>query len=310
MDGGYDGKGKRKKQARKAEQEKRTQERIARLLREELEKETPDDFAGIRRRLGVQKPPARSRRLTRLATAAAACTAALAVAAGGSLVWKGWQLGLFAAASDISRPPDAPFLFTVFSRPSDTGAAGQAAARLGEPLTMLSCAGYNQLGAIGSPWETEEGAEYRLDLELNFSFLGEGLATVTYRRQGSDSLFLRKDGALPQEETTDLFLYEENGQAALLPATQVVGESCTLQAEEQAEARLALRFRVAAEPYSAMDSLQALSGVYDAFREEIQNTRLTALLAFDNGETIAVPLQLGIDDENDHAVTVTLLAPS
>ena len=38
--------------------------------------------------------------------------------------------------------------------------------------------------------------------------------------------------------------------------------------------------------------------------------RLTALLAFDNGETIAVPLQLGIDDENDHAVTVTLLAPS
>ena len=52
--------------------------------------------------------------------------------------------------------------------------------------------------------------------------------------------------------------------------------------------------------------MDKLSAVYDAFREAIRQTALTAEIRYRDGSRDTVRLLLGIDETNTHAVTVTL----
>ena len=286
---------------------RKNDERIARLIREELERETPDNFASIRNRLEEPACISRPRRYRRALTAVAACFTLCAVLAGGPLLWRGMRLGLFAAASDAARLGTGRYLFTVYSRDQNSGSAGDVAAQPNESLPVLSSAGYNQLGTIGPPWKTEAGNEYRLDMELNFSFLGKGIRCIAYTVSGPEGAAL-----IERNETEEkaVFLYEDADGSYALDEREPAGTAgCVLTAEEQADPSFSLwlRLRLDAAPYQDMDSLQALSGLYDAFRAEIRQTRLTAVLHYKNGDTETVSLQLRIAEDNDHAITVTLL---
>ena len=274
-------------------------------LRKEMEDSTPESWDKIRRRLGRQSPAAaRAPRRFRTVAAAAACLAlCVAVAMGTPALWHSLQGRLAAASGDAE---SGRYLFTVFSPAADSGLAGDTAALPGEPKIMLSSDGYNQLGAIGQPWETDGGSEYRLDVELNFAFWGKELESVAYTCSGSDGTLLLRHSTEGETAAAARLLREEDAQGEW---SEMEMDICELTAQEQTDPALSLwlRLRVDAAPYEGMDALEALSGVYDAFREEICRTRLTALLEYGDGEREAVALQLGLAQENDHAVTVTLL---
>ena len=290
-------------------------EEILRRIRSVMTEETPDLWEKIDRRLGPRDEAAKKvsgrRRFpaARIAAAAACLLLCVSAAAGGVLVWNHFENGLSAAGSresDVSSA--APYLFIVYSRASASGYAGRAAARPDEPIVLLSADGHNQLGAIGDPWETEDGREYRLDIDLQFFFMGDTIESVTYTKEADGTaLLLGNSSSLLIDGTAESGdAAEEKIRIQEMPDENVSFDRRTLTYTEQAEPFLFLRFPLDAAPYEELGTVDKLSAVYDAFREAIRQTALTAEIRYRDGSRDTVRLLLGIDETNTHAVTVTL----
>ncbi len=307
------------------------QEEILRRVRSAMEAETPDLWERIDRRLGpaeaMNAPVSTGRRLPekrlpvkrlpvkrlaaiRTAAAAACLLLGVSAAAGGFWLW---------SRSGSSPPPvlsgenAAPYLFIVYSRASVSGYAGRAVARADEPIVFLSADGHNQLSAIGDPWATADGLEYRMDIDLQFSFMGDTIESVTYTKEADEDVLLLGTPGRPssagEEKSSDsdtAATAEEDRQEIFLLDESVSINHWTLSYATQSNPFLYLRFRLDAAPYEELGTVDKLSAVYDAFREAIRRTALTAEIRYRDGSRDIVRLQLGIDETNTHAVTVTL----
>ena len=293
------------------------QQILLQRIREELRAETPDIYGRLLpslSRRAPESPVEKARRFPRaLAAAAAACLLLFAGVFGGLQIARRWPVSLSGAVPQPAS--DSAYLFTVHTRPAYSDVDGDVVVSPGDTAPLLSNAGSGDFERITS-WAYDGSGGYRLDIDLWFSFLGEGIESISYA--STQGAFLEKRGLLSIGEDSmaeavnalaDLSdnITLERGDSApyamwLAAEAHDVPHRREYDIQRDSSRLLALRLRVPVELVDA-DSVSAME---TQFRTLVESTRLTATLRYHDGRQATAVLGLGLDGEDPTVITVTL----